>query len=330
MRRDVGFYVPILAAVGGLIALLSVFYFTESFAYSIGYNSGIVSAISAYNITNATSSAVPALQAMTDTFRLGSHIAYAMIFLPLIMLGISAFWMFVTTKGRTLQIVMVIVSLMFLLMVTLLVENFHFSNSLTVVIAAYAGALICLGSSSYFIYDSYVKAAVAPHSRAVRSLEIDPAKPYSNIDLIAKKLFGSFFGEVRILDMHFDSKAVQNLSMLIDRSSPKFSRILVLMSKDRAGDMFRRNYNEFGAELANRGISLEVRIMNDDDLATQHERLILDDSKAYKIPPFNIINKKSEHIVSVNYKQASEHFGMIWNRAAKLENFGKGNTGKSM
>ena len=315
MNRGLDFYVPIIAVVGGLIALLSVFYFAESFSYAVGYDHGVIGAIGTYNVSNAANTVLPALAATISTFRLGLYIVYVMLFLPIIMLGIGAFWMFGSSKGRTMQIIMMTVGLVFLLMVTLLVENFHFSGPLDMVAAAYTGALLCLLSGAYLFYEGYTKAS-APHSKAVRSLEIDPAKPYSNMDLIAKRLFGSLSGDVKILDMHFDSKAVQNLSMLMSRGNPKFSRIMVLTSKDRVGDSLRRDYSEFSAELSNSSISFEIRIMNDQDLATQHERLILDGSKAYKIPPFNIINRKSEHIVSVNHKQAEEHFNRLWNRAA--------------
>lgn len=326
MKRESGFYLPILAVIGGLVALLSVFYFVESFSYSLGYDSGVIDAVGVYNISSAANTVVPALAATISTFRLGLHIVYAMLFLPIIMLGIGAFWMFGSSKGRTLQIIMVTIGVVFLLMVTLITENFHFSGPLDMLLAAYVGALICIFSGGYLLYDGYAKSA-APHSRAIRSLEIDPTKPYSNMELIAKRLFSSLSGDVKILDMHFDSKAVQNLSMLVSRSSPKFKSILILASTDRVGDSLRRDYTEFKAELANSGIGFEIRIMNDEDIAAQHERLILDDSKAYKIPPINIINRKSEHIVSVNYRQAAEHFDKLWNRATKLENFGKGNSG---
>lgn len=327
MKKELEFYVPILAVIGGLVALLSVFYFVESFSYSVGYDNGFMGAIGVYNVSSAANTVLPALTATISTFRLGLHIVYAMLFLPIIMLGIGAFWMFGSSKGRTLHIIMMTVGIVFLLMVTIITENFHFSGPLDMILAAYAGALLCTASGGYFLYARYSKAA-APRNRAVRSIEIDPAKPYSNMDLIAKRLFSSFSGEVKILDMHFDTRAVQNLSALVSRSNPRFKKILALTASDRTGDSLRRDYNELKAELANFGIGFEIRIMNDSDLAEQHERLILDDSKAYKIPPLNIINRKNEHIVSVNYRQATEHFDRLWSRGAKLENFGKGNSGK--
>jgi hypothetical protein len=61
-------------------------------------------------------------------------------------------------------------------------------------------------------------------------------------------------------------------------------------------------------------------VLDDGDAAKQHERLLLDGSEAYKIPPLNIINKKSEHITAVNRDDAARRFEDLWSRAIKFEN----------
>ncbi len=45
-------------------------------------------------------------------------------------------------------------------------------------------------------------------------------------------------------------------------------------------------------------------MLEPEEAARQHERLIMDSDLAYKIPPLNIINKKNEHIVGINGREA--------------------------
>jgi len=84
---------------------------------------------------------------------------------------------------------------------------------------------------------------------------------------------------------------------------------------------FNTNLVDFRNELNELGVVLEVKLMDDKDAVQQHERLLMDDSIAYKIPPFNIINKRAEHITSVNVKEAHLRFQHLYDRAIKLENF---------
>ncbi|EQD46801.1 hypothetical protein B2A_08729, partial [mine drainage metagenome] len=65
-------------------------------------------------------------------------------------------------------------------------------------------------------------------------------------------------------------------------------------------------------------IGFEVRVMNPEDAAAQHERFIVDSERAYKIPPLNIINKKSEHIVSIKHGEALRRFDYMWGRGRKV------------
>ena len=62
---------------------------------------------------------------------------------------------------------------------------------------------------------------------------------------------------------------------------------------------FNKEYKDLKNELEGHGTVLEVKLMNNNDAIQQHERFIFDDVIAYKIPPMNIINKKSEHIVKI-------------------------------
>jgi hypothetical protein len=47
----------------------------------------------------------------------------------------------------------------------------------------------------------------------------------------------------------------------------------------------------------------------------------MDQRNAYKIPPFNIINKRSEHVIKASFRDADRRFSELLNRAIKLENY---------
>jgi hypothetical protein len=136
--------------------------------------------------------------------------------------------------------------------------------------------------------------------------------------VLSRELFSNLKGDVKIVDMHFDSAGMENLALLINDSKANYSKIYVLSNGERLGADFRKRYSNLVAELSNRKIYFEVRIMNTEDAAAQHERFIVDSGHAYKIPPLNIINKKSEHIVSIKHGEAMRRFDYMWGRGSKV------------
>ncbi|MEM3460276.1 MAG: hypothetical protein QXO24_03560, partial [Candidatus Micrarchaeaceae archaeon] len=50
-------------------------------------------------------------------------------------------------------------------------------------------------------------------------------------------------------------------------------------------------------------------------------RIIFDDSKAFKIPPLNIINKKSEHITRLSRSDASRRYEELAKGAISYKNY---------
>jgi len=150
------------------------------------------------------------------------------------------------------------------------------------------------------------------------SLSINPSTPYSNIINLQDEIFSKMHGHLRIIDKHFNTTALTNLSRLIDGYTSNYNRITVITSKEMQDSKFSANASEFEKEFAGMGIPTEVRMMDAKDSADQHERLMMDDQIAYKIPPFNIINKKSEHITKVSAPEARARFHLLYARAQKI------------
>jgi hypothetical protein len=154
-----------------------------------------------------------------------------------------------------------------------------------------------------------------------KNIGLDPLTPYTNMLKLSDQLTSKLSGHLKILDMHFDSIGLRNLAVLITNNERNYTAISVLAKKERFDSKFIKECRDFKEELSNKTIGFDIRIMNDEDTTMQHERLLIDDNHAYKIPPLNIINKKSEHILKISRKEASRRFDYIWSRATKLDNF---------
>ncbi len=153
------------------------------------------------------------------------------------------------------------------------------------------------------------------------NISINPSTPYSNI-VALQHLFGDLVGEVEIVDRHFNSAAIGNLYRLLPSGVPNNIKALrVITSSERIDSSFGSDYLDFRREMKNNGVEVEIKIMDESDAVEQHERFIVDDVVAYKIPPLNIINKKSEHIVEMDSGEAKKRFDYLYRRATKFENY---------
>ncbi len=204
--------------------------------------------------------------------------------------------------------------LLFVYLLLLVIMHITFGFGLY---AAYAALGVCVVVDIYLALDARRS---LDRKRESESIKIDPTTPYANLVAIRERLFGNLSGEVRIVDKHFNSNAISNLYRLFP-SETKISKVSVITSEEMLDSKFGMNYSDLREELLNRGVEFEVRIMRREDSTEQHERFLFDDSLAYKIPPFNIINKKSEHILSMDHAEARKRFDYLYKGAAKLENF---------
>ena len=303
--------VSYLAVVGGFLAMLVTFYYIESFSYAAGFDSGAAVILNSYNVT-PTNAILQTLVRAPSLF-LAVHITYIMLPFALIMFAVGVLWLFSKGTVKLLAAGLVFSTFAFLLLAVILELDFPL-GTLIMAVPYLCGALSLI-AGLYVLFEGMGR----PHRRAAQQIEIDPEHPYSNMLMLSNRLMGRLEGNVRILDMHFDSRAAENLVRLT-RNHGRISSIQVLTKADRLGKNFERSYTDLVEELGNVKIAFELRVMNDEDAAQQHERLLIDSGTAYKIPPLNIINKKSEHVVSIEHGRAAKRFEFLWGRGTKYEN----------
>jgi hypothetical protein len=309
-----------MALLGGFISIFYVFHYMQVLSYSLGAYYEIGSMVSANSI-NATPGMLSVL-AGSSSVRLALYLTYVLLPFALVMLTIGVLWFFARAYSKLTGAMLLLTSIMYLLITAVLENNFVFHSTwLGIVVVSAGGALVliasihALGTFSGTLFSVPDKARRRPVQ-----IEIDPELPYTNMQVLSSKLMGRLSGEIKILDMHFDVTALDNLMRLVSKNTSRYSRIDVLSKKDRLGEEFAAAYKDFKSELISRRVEFELRVLNDDDALKQHERFLLDNSEAYKIPPLNIINRKSEHITSVNRVDAAKRFDDLWSRAIKFEN----------
>ncbi len=302
----------IIFAASALAIFVSLYYM-QQLSVSIGVGSGAMYIVeTTHNVT------VPAsLQGIVNglsTFRIAIYITYMMFVLALISFLMATLQLFGNAHSRLAVYSVAVSAVLFIALLSILNMSFDLSQPLALYVLSYVSGAAMLAAAAYYILRPGHRMTKAAH----RQISLNPSTPYTNLLLLSKNLFSTLEGDVKIVDMHFDSAGMENLALLIEGVSPKCSNIHVLANGERIGDTFRKRYTNLVTELANRSIGFEVRIMNSEDAAEQHERFIVDSAHAYKIPPLNIINKKSEHIVSIRHGEALRRFDYMWGRGRKI------------
>lgn len=185
----------------------------------------------------------------------------------------------------------------------------------------YIGFFICIVSVGYIEYVIRVKQPSRTGARGKSTVAINPSRPFSSMVSMQEQVFGNMSGHMKVIDKHFNSTALKNLYRLIGGSLGNFSKITILTSREMMNQSFTQDINDLKSELAGYSIELETRLMDPKDTVEQHERLMMDEKVAYKIPPFNIINTRSEHITKINFREADYRFSQLYSRAMKLDNY---------
>lgn len=307
-----------IVIVGGFIALLYSFYYMQRLSYSIGVYHGISDTITAYNITNQTAAAaLIGSISQSTTLTLALNLTYVLLPFAVLIFAIGVLWLF-TRQSKLTAITLTVSSAIYLILVGILELDFSFSSILSTFPIAYLAGGLALAGGAYSLYGMRYRHAAT--KRIAPPIVINPEKPYSNMRMLSTRLMGRLNGSIKILDMHFDVNSLDNLMQLIERHTDRYTGIQVLTSTMRLGAEFGKSYADFKKELLNKKIVFDLRVLDSVEAAKQHERLILDDEIAYKIPPINIINKKSEHIVGINHNQARYKFDNLWPKATKYEN----------
>ncbi len=307
-----------LVLAGGFIALLYTFYYMQQLSYSIGIYSGISKTITAYNITNSTArSALVGSLSQSATLQLALHLTYALLPFVIIIFAVGILWFFSKSYSRLTASILIVSSTIYIILVAILELDFSFNGALSTFPVAYLGGALALVGGAYPLLRAYYRPPIAKRAHPV---SIYSDTPYTNMRLLSRRIMGRLKGEIKILDMHFDVNSLDNLMQLVDRHTQQYSKISVLTSTMRLGSGFDKPYSDFKRELANRNVEFELRVLAPENAAKQHERILMDDATAYKIPPINIINKKNEHIVGINQREARNLFDNLWSKATKYEN----------
>jgi hypothetical protein len=257
--------------------------------------------------------------------RSGLYESYALAMVSLVTAS-SALILFVRRydKGQSRQntysllhsaFTVVYVLLLYIIMASL----YSYLNALYMYVI-YVGIALCLGADAYMQYSLREATFFGQRQRQRSSVTMDPSKPFSNL-MALQEIFGNMSGELRIVDKHFSSSALENLHRISEKSITNFTKLVILTSKEMMDTGFGAAVTDFRKELGEHGTGLEVRMMDDKDAVDQHERFMMDDRVAYKIPPFNIINKRSEHITKISFGESDRRFRYLYGRAISLENF---------
>ncbi|MEM3227640.1 MAG: hypothetical protein QXR58_01410 [Candidatus Micrarchaeaceae archaeon] len=310
-HKRINAYAGLLA---GFIVVLSAVYYIEQISYYLGEYTGIITIMHTYNL-NATSSLF-SLIAAGSALVLGRYIAYMLLAFAVVVLTVGIVWVVRRQFSKIERTVIAIAAVSLLLLIAILESNFSFGGAISEYYTGYFGAVLGIFSALY----PYIWLTKAAPIKRPHAIEINPETPYTNIALLSNRLMKKLEGEISILDQHFDIQGIENLSRLINGNESRYTGFRILANGERFGKEFGRAYLDFKAELAAKKLNIELRVLQENDATMQHERLIMDGSIAYKIPPLNIINRKSEHIVGVNRDEASNRFEELWGRATKYEN----------
>ncbi len=310
--------------VGSLILIAGSIYILKELAilYGIGVGAAIESLT--YNTPLASLVATPATQ--LTSLHTGIVESYVIFLVALGLTG-AAFVLYLKRheKGNnaisTYALLHSGLVVVYLLMLYLIISTFYGNFQNIYMYLVYFGLLISVICDLYIQYYLRQPAAAKPASKVKNTFTIDPSKPFSNMVELQEHLFTNMTGHLRVIDKHFNSAALSNFHRLTEKYITNFTKITILTSKEMLDSGFGSNLTDFKTELGEAGVGLEVKLMDDKDTVEQHERILMDDKIAYKIPPFNIINKRSEHITRINFDEANRRFTYLHSRAIKMENY---------
>ncbi|MGC8710380.1 MAG: hypothetical protein ACP5RF_02110 [Candidatus Micrarchaeia archaeon] len=320
-REDKHVIALVLLNVFSIVLMLSAIFSVQllSIAYGTGVGAYIQSAADKMNVTAIMQPAVSEL----------SHIYTSILESYLL------FVLAITAEGLAFMLIMrqsvknreskrylymhAFVIALFMLLYLLISTSFSISNVLFYTVLSVSGIAACFIIDSYLFYELR-RPQIARQIRRL-AIEIDPSTPYANVLELQDRLFSKLSGNLRIIDKHFNSTSMANLYRLISPYLGNLTAVRIITSKEMLDKGFSNNYNDLKAELAKSNIEIELRIMNDDAAREQHERLMFDNKDAFKIPPLNIINKKSEHVLKMNMRDAKERYEQLYRNSVKFENY---------
>jgi hypothetical protein len=315
--------VLILLSIGSLLLLANSVFTVQVFSiqYGIGAGAAIQSTADGANVTKILGPTASEIQILYNMILE----SYVEVLLGLILFSIAlVMWIRRSPRNESYKKTYIMshaaLALVYILLFFIMYSNIPSLFSGIFQYAAYFGMIIVLMSDAYLQY-VLRRQQHQYASRAKRGIPIDPSTPYTNLLNIRDRVFDRLSGELRIVDKHINSAALSNLSRLLPSESGNIRSIKIVTSSEMLDSDFGVNYNDLRNELKNKGMSVEIWVMNPQDSGMQHERFLFDDKIAFKIPPLNIINRKSEHVVRMNIADARSRYKYLLHGSIKLENY---------
>lgn len=311
----------LLGLASTLLAAASI-YIIEilSVNYGVGLGAAVQSIADRTNVTRNLTTVVN----LSGNLHAAINQTYILAFIAFGMMG-AALVMYITryrrfgAMSRRYLLLHTTLTLIYAALLYMILSTFQISFTGTYFLIIYAALAV---SFAIDLYTEFVAHSTQATPRPGRSgMRIEPGTPYTNLLNLRDSIFSKLNGDVRVVDKHFNSDAISNLHRLLETNFTNIKKLEVLTSKEMFDAKFNDNYTDFKNELTNAGVQLEFMLMSDQDSVAQHERFIFDDERAYKIPPLNIINKKSEHIVSLRVGEARSRFDSLMRNATKYDNY---------
>jgi hypothetical protein len=148
-----------------------------------------------------------------------------------------------------------------------------------------------------------------------KDLEMLPDRPFTNLDNLTELIKG-LRGSVQLLDKDLGFEALKFLSQ-VDTSAVK--EVFILGGRSHFGTDLKEKCKAFKEEMRNRGVMVEIRILDTRDAQEIHDRYLVSDNAAYNTPPWNIIHKKLGDIKYIqNHLSKRGIFKKYWGRATDI------------
>ncbi len=317
-RSEVRFWIGLVLISASLILFAESVYLIKSFAilYGVGVGANVQSVYSGSQVVQS----IQRISISAASFPIAIEIAYVLSIISLIAVISAAAIMIKRTERsgmRTYGLVNTVSAVVYLALLMVLLSEFYTYIDSPYIYILYFGLALSLVSGIYLQYQVNVKKAVVQK----RSVAIDPAEPFSSMIALQDEVFSKLTGDVMIVDKHFNSVALTNLHRLINDRFEGITSITVITSSGMLDSDLSKNASEFGEELDRKQVGFSIRLMADADSKEQHERFMIDDSSAYKIPPFNIINRKSEHVTRIRRSDVKARFDHLYSNSMTIENY---------
>jgi hypothetical protein len=169
---------------------------------------------------------------------------------------------------------------------------------------------------SITIIDAPMQQQVLPNS-----IFISDKTPYSNKAWL-RKVIADADSFVYWFDKHFLPTALESIWEVVDGNQINEIRILSLKLEGNSGKIARKQCRDLEVELANRGIVLDWRFIDSNDVRRTHDRWIICKTKAWNVPDVGTIlsGNNSEISQSLHCKELKKIFENYWAKGKSMIN----------